>query len=124
MLNERGSRSAKIAKHLKGKNMILRLTVHASDEVCRKQFVFESKVATSVRITYDFRSYEKLDSLGSLMRSLLWDEFAIGESGSSLEIVRSLTTSNLKYMESEEEYNLLWEYCAMLLTKNEAKLLK
>ena len=104
--------------------MILRLTIHPTGQLEREHFVWHSTVAQSVRITYDFRSYDKLNSLGSLLRDMLWREFAIGKNGASLEIVRSFETNNFKYMESEEEYNLLWEYCGTLLSKHEAEQLK
>lgn len=86
--------------------------------------MWHSTVAQSIRITYDFRSYEKLQNLGSLMRDMLWKQFAIGTNGASMEIVRSLETANFKYMEPEEEYNLLWEYCGTLLVRHEAEMLK
>jgi hypothetical protein len=87
--------------------MFLRLIVHPSDRVAKNRFIFHSKVAQIVHLSYDFRSYARLAEMVPSMRLVLWQDF-----GNQEEIVRECTSELIDYDVQNKEHDLLWEYLA------------
>jgi len=90
--------------------MFLRLIVRPSERVAKNRFVFHSKVAQIVHISYDFRKYSPLETMITAMRLALWKDFN-GEE----EIVREHVSDLADYDADTKQDELLWEYLAPMM---------